>query len=131
MLSHASVGVNDFEASLTFYSAIFAHLDVALKAVDRERVWAVWMKPGLGRPLFIMGRPFDGERAAPGNGPMVAFIAPSRDAVDRCHATALANGASCEGPPGLRPEYHADYYGAYFRDPEGNKLGVCCHDPVD
>jgi len=49
--------------------------------------------------------------------------------VDRAHATALAQGGACEGPPGLRPHYHADYYGAYFRDPEGNKLCVCCHTP--
>jgi hypothetical protein len=39
------------------------------------------------------------------------------------------HGGSCEGPPGLRPQYHAHYYGAYFRDPDGNKLCVCCHEP--
>jgi lactoylglutathione lyase len=43
------------------------------------------------------------------------------------HAIALASGGSCEGAPGLRPEYHAHYYGAYFRDPDGNKLAVACH----
>ena len=44
---------------------------------------------------------------------------------------ALAHGARCEGPPGLRPEYHAHYYGAYFRDSEGNKLCVACHTPAE
>ena len=44
-------------------------------------------------------------------------------------AAAIAAGGSCEGAPGLRPQYHADYYGAYFRDPDGNKLAVCCHRP--
>jgi lactoylglutathione lyase len=58
---------------------------------------------------------------------MVAFLARSRDAVDQAHAVALANGGICEGTPGLRPEYHSDYYGAYFRDTEGNKLCVVCH----
>jgi catechol 2,3-dioxygenase-like lactoylglutathione lyase family enzyme len=85
------------------------------------------MQAGLGRPLFLIGRPYNGERAAPGNGQMVALLAPNRDAVDRSHARALANGARSEGEPGLRPHYHPNYYGAYFRDPDGNKLCVCCH----
>jgi predicted lactoylglutathione lyase len=59
---------------------------------------------------------------------MVALLAADRLMVDRAHTTALAHGAACEGPPGLRPEYHANYYGAYFRDLDGNKLCVCCHD---
>ena len=58
---------------------------------------------------------------------MTAFLAPSRAAVDRCHMAALASGGTCEGPPGLRLHYHPHYYGAYFRDPDGNKLCVCCH----
>jgi putative acetyltransferase len=61
---------------------------------------------------------------------MIALSAPDRAAVDRCHRLALTNGGMDEGPPGLRPQYHPDYYGAYFRDPDGNKLCVCCHDPV-
>jgi lactoylglutathione lyase len=60
---------------------------------------------------------------------MTAFLAAHRATVDRCHALALAHGGRCEGPPGLRPHYHADYYGAYFRDPDGNKLCVVCHTP--
>jgi lactoylglutathione lyase len=45
------------------------------------------------------------------------------------HAVALTHGGRCEGPPGPRPEYHEHYYGAYFRDPDGNKLCVACHEP--
>jgi putative acetyltransferase len=48
--------------------------------------------------------------------------------VDRCHATALQAGGTDEGAPGPRPHYHPHYYGAYFRDPGGNKIGVCCHE---
>ncbi|WP_242487905.1 VOC family protein [Pseudomonas sp. TH31] len=81
------------------------------------------------RPLFVIGTPFDEHPATPGNGQMIALLAPSREIVSRCHALALANGGSCEGPPGLRPHYHPDYYGAYVRDPDGNKLCVCCHEP--
>lgn len=62
---------------------------------------------------------------------MVAFLAESRTVVDRVYAMALANGGASEGAPGLRPEYHAHYYGAYFRDPDGNKLCVACHFPPD
>ncbi|OXH86721.1 glyoxalase, partial [Burkholderia multivorans] len=54
----------------------------------------------------------------------------TRAHVDRCHALALQHGGTCEGPPGLRPHYHRDYYGAYFRDPDGNKLCVVCHRPA-
>jgi predicted lactoylglutathione lyase len=61
---------------------------------------------------------------------MVALLAPTREAVDRCYTVAIESGGRCEGPPGLRPQYHANYYGAYFRDPDGNKLCVCRHDPV-
>ena len=47
--------------------------------------------------------------------------------VDQTYAVALEYGATCEGAPGLRPHYHANYYGAYFRDLDGNKLALCCH----
>jgi lactoylglutathione lyase len=60
---------------------------------------------------------------------MVAFMAPTRAVVNEAYAVALANGATSEGVPGLRPEYHPNYYGAYFRDTEGNKLCVACHAP--
>ena len=59
-----------------------------------------------------------------------ALLASSREQVDQAHAAALAHGGTCDGPPGLRPHYHPNYYGAYFRDPDGNKLCVCCHDAV-
>ena len=69
------------------------------------------------------------QPATPGNGQMIALLAPSREIVNRCHALAMVHGGSCEGPPGLRPHYHPDYFGAYMRDPDGNKLCVCCHEP--
>ena len=79
------------------------------------------------RPLFLIGSPYDGQSHASGNGQMVAFSAPTRIVVDSVYAIALANGGTSEGEPGLRPEYHEHYYGAYFRDPDGNKLCVVCH----
>jgi catechol 2,3-dioxygenase-like lactoylglutathione lyase family enzyme len=55
-------------------------------------------------------------------------MAKTRSVVEETHALALANGGKDEGKPGLRPHYHANYYGAYFRDPDGNKICVVCHD---
>jgi len=130
MISHVFIGIDDFAAGYRFYAAVMAALGHAQRFCDDGRPWAAWQPAGGGRPLFIIGRPYDGAPANPGNGPMTALLAPSRAAVDAAHAAALAHGGSCEGPPGLRPHYHANYYGAYFRDPDGNKIGVCCHDPV-
>ncbi|HVJ43886.1 MAG TPA: VOC family protein [Dongiaceae bacterium] len=130
MLSHVHIGVADFERAYRFYSAVTAELGLVLRFCEQEKSWVGWQKPGQSRPLLLVGRPFDGE-AAPGNGQMTALLAPDRAAVDRTYRTALAAGGTDEGAPGLRPHYHPNYYGAYFRDPDGNKLCVCCHDPVD
>lgn len=128
MFSHVHVGVDDFPRALAFYSAILPILGWRLKFVEAERPWAGWQPEGSDRPLFLIGAPYDGRPASPGNGQMVAFLAASRATVDRFYAAALAEGAIGEGAPGLRPEYHALYYGAYLRDPDGNKLCICNHD---
>lgn len=130
MISHVFIGIDDFAAAYRFHAAVMAALGNTQRFCDDSKPWAAWQPAGGGRPLFIIGRPYDGAPANPGNGPMTALLAPSRAAVDAAHAAALAYGGSCEGAPGLRPHYHANYYGAYFRDPDGNKIGVCCHDPV-
>lgn len=127
MLSHVYVGITDFERALAFYSAVMPELGWSLKFVEHDRPWAGWKPRNQDRPLFLVGAPYNGEPAAPGNGQMVALLASSRSAVDAFYAAALAQGATCEGPPGLRPEYHPDYYGAYLRDLDGNKLCACCH----
>lgn len=130
MLSHVFVGVNDFERAMAFYGPLLARLGLVLRFSEAARPWAGWQTPGVARPLFLVGRPFDGQDASAGNGAMNALLAADRATVDAVHALALRHGGSCEGPPGLRPEYHANYYGAYFRDPDGNKLCVCCHEPA-
>lgn len=129
MFSHVFVGFGDFEKALAFYEPLMARLGCTLKFIERTRLWAGWRPGTAERPLFLVGKPFDGV-AAPGNGQMIALLATDRAAVDYCYALALQMGGACEGKPGLRPEYHPHYYGAYFRDPEGNKLCICCHDPV-
>ncbi|MDT8989460.1 VOC family protein [Curvibacter sp. APW13] len=128
MFSHVFVGVRDFERALAFYQPVLAVLGLTQRFVERERPWAGWQMPGQARPLFLIGAPFDGAPASAGNGQMAGFLATTRAQVDAMHAAALAHGGSDEGAPGLRPEYHAHYYGAYIRDPDGNKLCVACHE---
>ena len=130
MLSHVHIGITNFEPAFAFYRGVMDELGFTLKFSEPEKSWAGWMQAGVDRPLFLIGYPYNRERAAPGNGQMVALLAPTRDAVDRCYARAIANGGRSEGEPGLRPHYHPNFYGAYFRDPDGNKLCVCCHEPA-
>ncbi len=127
VISHTTLGVADLPRALKFYAPLMEALGLRLKFFEQE--WAGWRSPDSERPLFIIGRPFDGRAASAGNGQMIALLASSSEMVDRCHALALANGGSNEGRPGLRPAYHPNYYGAYFRDPDGNKLCVCRHEP--
>ncbi|WP_447792195.1 MULTISPECIES: VOC family protein [Pseudomonas] len=129
MLSHVFIGITDFDRALAFYQPIMDALKLQMKFCDPGKPWAAWMSKDAPRPLFVIGTAFDEQPATPGNGQMIALLAPSREIVDRCHALAMVHGGSCEGPPGLRPHYHPDYFGAYMRDPDGNKLCVCCHEP--
>jgi catechol 2,3-dioxygenase-like lactoylglutathione lyase family enzyme len=127
VFSHIFVGVTDFERALAFYKPLMSALGVALRFCEPAHPWAGWQSAPDPRPLFLIGKPYDGQPHARGNGQMVAFGAASRAVVDDAYAVALAHGGTSEGAPGPRPEYHANYYGAYFRDPDGNKLCVACH----
>lgn len=128
MISHIYLGIADFERALAFYDPLLAALDLPVRFRDPVRQWAGWSNREGGRPLFLIGLPFDGGAAAPGNGAMTALTARCRAEVDECYRIALAHGGQSEGAPGLRPHYHPNYYGAYVRDPDGNKLCFVCHD---
>ena len=128
MISHVFVGINDLPGSHTFYDAVLTALGWAPWFRDDTRPWAGWQMPGQPRPLFLIGAPEDGQPATAGNGQMVALLAQSRTAVDRAYAEGLRAGGSDAGAPGLRPQYHRHYYGAYLRDPEGNKIAIACHE---
>ncbi|MDZ4382246.1 MAG: VOC family protein [Parvibaculum sp.] len=123
MFSHVTIGSGDPDKAAAFYDAVLAALGIPV----------FFKAPGLasygtatGPKVFVL-KPFNGEVHVPGNGGHVAFLAPDRASVDVFHAKALAMGGSDEGAPGLRPHYHPNYYGAYVRDPEGNKLQAVCH----
>lgn len=130
MFSHVFLGISDFPRALAFYQPLMTALGNQLRFRDESRPWAGWQPATPDpRPLFLIGSPYDRQAHRSGNGQMVAFSAARRAMVDEAHAIALAHGGTCEGEPGLRPEYHEHYYGAYFRDPDGNKLYVVCHEP--
>jgi catechol 2,3-dioxygenase-like lactoylglutathione lyase family enzyme len=96
---------------------------------DWDRVaagWGLYEECGLRELAFWVGIPFNQKPASVGNGSMVAFRAQSWKAVDEFHAAALAHGGTCDGPPGLRHHYSPDFYAAYVRDPDGNKLAAVC-----
>lgn len=127
MFSHISIGTSDFDRARAFYEPVMAALGLTQPF---QMEGAIAFGDMVGPKLFILA-PFNGEPPAPGNGTMTALAAPDRAAVDAFHAAALANGGSCEGPPGLRPHYHANYYAAYVRDPDGNKIQAVCHRRAD
>lgn len=129
MFSHIFVSVTDFERALVFHAAIMEALGQEQRFCQREVPWAGWHSAGNARPYFVIGRPHNGVSHHPGNGQMVAFAAESRAMVRSVHQAALAHGGTCEGPPGLRAHYHPHYYGAYYRDPDGNKFCVASHAP--
>ena len=127
VFSHTAIGTSDMERSTRFYDAVLA--PIGLTRQKSYRVASGYGPEnfaGINLPFWIL-RPYDKNPASAGNGAMVAFNAPSRQAVDAFHAAALAQGGTDEGAPGLRTHYHPDYYGAYVRDPEGNKLCAVCH----
>jgi catechol 2,3-dioxygenase-like lactoylglutathione lyase family enzyme len=88
--------------------------------------WGTYEDGGLRELAFWIGKPFDGQPATVGNGSMAAFRARSWKEVDDFHAAALAHGGKSDGAPGLRPHYNPDFYAAYVRDPDGNKIAALC-----
>ncbi|SEJ65718.1 Glyoxalase/Bleomycin resistance protein/Dioxygenase superfamily protein [Sphingobium sp. AP50] len=77
---------------------------------------------GSGQMSFSVQIPVNGEPATVGNGSHICFAVESRVAVDRFYDMALQHGGSADGAPGIRAKYDANYYGAFVRDPDGNKI---------
>ena len=120
-IGYVTIGAQDVEAALPFF-------DATLGAIGYERGepaegWAFYGPKG-GAPCVGICRPHDGQPARGGNGIMIAFKADSKPQVEAAHAAALAAGGSDEGGPGFRPPDGTTFYGAYFRDPVGNKFCV-------
>lgn len=119
MLSVARYGTRDLARATTFYDEIASLLGAA-RVMDRPDLAAY---RGADGGMFLIGKPFSGDATA-GNGTQIGFQAPSRAVVDAVHAKALELGGTCEGAPGVRGPDPDGFYGAYFRDLDGNKLTV-------
>ncbi|UYG04607.1 VOC family protein [Halomonas sp. LR3S48] len=126
MYSHVTFGCSDLEQATDFYDSVFGELGFERRPVspDGGPASACWVPAGKSLPRFYAYIPFDGKTATPGNGNMVAFSASSREIVDAAYKVALMAGAKDEGAPGERIHYGVGYYGAYFRDLDGNKIHV-------
>ena len=118
MIGYATIGTNDLEKATGFYDRIFEALG-GRRTFANERMQFYGSKAAPG--MLAIARPYDEQPATAGNGSMFGLPAESREAVAAAHAAAVAAGGKCEGEPGLRTD---TFYGAYFRDLDGNKVCV-------
>ncbi|HCA23217.1 MAG TPA: lactoylglutathione lyase [Pseudomonas sp.] len=132
MFSYITLGTNDLPRATVSYDAVMAALGISRVQTPGEDGWHGWagwgyyQDKGAKELALWLCEPFDGRAASVGNGVMVAFAAPDWASVRAFHAAALASGGSSEGEPALRPQYNPDFYSAYIRDPDGNKLAAVC-----
>ena len=123
MIGYVTLGTDDLDRSRAFYDALLGEIG-ASRLMEMDSGFTLY-GTGWGQPGLAVTRPYDGKPAVAGNGNMVSLVVDSRDKVDRLHARALELGGSDEGPPGVRGEEgDRAFYGAYFRDPDGNKFCV-------
>jgi catechol 2,3-dioxygenase-like lactoylglutathione lyase family enzyme len=121
MIGYVTLGTNDIEKARGFYGDLLG--TVGAKELMRMGDGFTLYGTGMGAPSIAIVPPNDGGAATPGNGTMTAITLDARTKVDAVHAKALDLGGTCEGPPGLRgDEGPMAFYGAYFRDLDGNKL---------
>lgn len=121
MLDHITIGVTDDEKSKSFY-------DLALSPLGIERLYGdpkIFAGYGIRPKAFF----WIGLREGPQTSAHIAFTAPDRVTVKRFHAAALAAGGHDNGPAGIRPHYHQNYYGAFVLDPDGHNIEAVCHLP--
>ncbi len=117
MLDHIGVKVKDLAASKRFYAAALAPLGFAVQYEDKS---TLGFGPK-GAPAFWLHQ---GESRGPAH---IAFAAQDRAAVNAFHAAAVPAGGKDNGAPGVRPDYHAHYYGAFVVDPDGHNVEAVCH----
>lgn len=126
ILDHIGIPVSDFARSLTFYRQVLAPLGITVLKSNNltEEDGDGYAGFGRTRPQFWIGTgmPFTGRLH-------VAFAAKTRDEVAAFYQAALAAGGKDNGPPGLRPHYHANYYGAFVLDPDGHNVEAVTHLP--
>jgi catechol 2,3-dioxygenase-like lactoylglutathione lyase family enzyme len=119
LIDHVSLIARDLEATKRFYAAVLAVLGRKIEGEGENYFWS--------DEIFVCT---DAMATTGATHVHLAFQAPDRATVDRFHATALAAGGKDHGNPGIREEYHADYYGAFVIDPDGNNIEAVYHGPV-
>lgn len=117
MIHHVSIGSNDIPRAKAFYQPLMEI--VGFRLIKESEKAAHY---GASDIVFSIETPTDGRSTAAGNGVHIAFQVPDRESVRRFHAAALAAGGKDEGAPGIRENYNANYYGAFVRDLDGNKI---------
>ena len=130
MIGYVTVGSNDLEKSRNFYDNLMPTLGAGrmFEFGDNFTMYGT----GMGKPGLAVCKPYNGGAASIGNGNMTAIACDSRAKVDALYSKAMELGASDEGPPGLRGEEGQQaFYGAYFRDLDGNKLCAFRIGPAD
>lgn len=121
MIGYVTIGTNNLDKARSFYASLLG--SIGAKEMRRFDSGATIFGTSFDKPMVCVMKPFDEKPATVGNGMMVALAVDSRAQVDALHAKTLALGGTCEGKPGLRgPDGPQAFYGAYFRDLDGNKL---------
>jgi catechol 2,3-dioxygenase-like lactoylglutathione lyase family enzyme len=129
MIGYVTVGSNDLERSRSFYDALMPTIG-ALRIMEFGDNFTMY-GTGMNRPGLAVCKPYDGKSATAGNGNMAAIACDSRAKVDALYSKAMELGGTDEGAPGLRgDEGPQAFYGAYFRDLDGNKLAAFCIGPA-
>ena len=128
IIDHFGFGVSDYERAKAFYAEALAPLGIALvmefgPEQTEGKVWACGFGKG-GKPELWIGS--DGKTTPPMH---VAFEAETRAEVRAFYETALRLGGRDNGGPGVRPQYHPNYYGAFVFDLDGHNIEVVCHRP--
>jgi len=117
MIGYVTLGVSDMASAKAFYTELLADLGASV-LVDMDRI--AFLGKDMANPMLAICIPYNEQPQSPGNGNMVALNPGSKEACDALYHKAIQLGASCEGEPGQRiPDM---FYGAYVRDPDGNKL---------
>jgi len=126
MLDHISLGVTDLGRSRRFYDAALRPLGL-VRIVDFQGRGSDYgaMAGQLGVEFTITAE----SEVMPAPGMHVCFRAPDRASVCAFHRAALISGGHDDGGPGVRSEYHPDYYAAFVRDPDGHRVEAVCHTP--
>lgn len=125
MIGYVTMGTDDLERARSFYAALLGTIGATelMRMSDEEANGFTLYSTGWGQPGIAVTRPYDGLPTNRGNGHMAALVVDERAKVDALHAKALELGGSCEGSPGVRgDDGDQAFYGAYFRDLDGNKL---------